>query len=73
MTKGICPKCGNRLILSETADYHCNICDEDFNWDDVIHEEYTPKKEYKGRVPSGCAACGGPYPDCRKSCDLYDE
>ena len=25
------------------------------------------------RVPAGCRACGGPYPECRASCNLYDD
>ena len=25
------------------------------------------------RIPSGCRACGGPYPKCKASCKLYDD
>lgn len=25
------------------------------------------------RIPSGCRACGGPYPECRSGCNLFDE
>ena len=25
------------------------------------------------RIPSGCRSCGGPYPECRASCSLFDE
>ena len=25
------------------------------------------------RMPAGCRACGGPYPECRSSCPLFDE
>ena len=25
------------------------------------------------KVPAGCRACGGPYPECRSSCNLFDE
>ena len=24
-------------------------------------------------VPEGCRACGGPYPDCMTSCNLFDD
>lgn len=24
-------------------------------------------------VPEGCAACGGPYPNCCSSCPLFDD
>lgn len=25
------------------------------------------------RIPSGCRACGGPYPECKASCTIYDD
>ena len=25
------------------------------------------------KIPAGCRACGGPYPECRSSCNLFDE
>jgi hypothetical protein len=25
------------------------------------------------RIPAGCRVCGGPYPECRSSCNLFDE
>lgn len=25
------------------------------------------------RIPSGCRACGGPYPNCRSSCQIYND
>ena len=24
-------------------------------------------------IPEGCAACGGPYPQCTTSCKLFDD
>ena len=24
-------------------------------------------------IPEGCAVCGGPYPDCMTSCNLFDD
>ena len=24
-------------------------------------------------IPEGCAACGGPYPDCKWSCPMFDD
>ena len=37
--------------------------------------EYAPRtqKEYRGYIPSGCNACGGPYPLCKMGCSLYDD
>lgn len=36
---------------------------------------YTPRtqKEYKGFIPSGCDACGGPYPLCKMGCSAFDD
>ncbi|MDE6019787.1 MAG: hypothetical protein K2H01_02140 [Ruminococcus sp.] len=31
------------------------------------------KREYKGYVPIGCSACGGPYPMCRDGCPIFDD
>lgn len=24
-------------------------------------------------IPEGCAACGGPWPDCETSCNIFDD
>ena len=29
-------------------------------------------KQKKEKVPVGCEACGGPYPLCKDSCNLFD-
>jgi len=31
------------------------------------------KKEYTGYVPVGCSACGGPYPQCKMGCPVFDD
>ena len=48
-------------------------------------EDFVPKKVSLGtnaqqyydrhpeKIPVGCRACGGPYPECRSSCNLFDE
>lgn len=59
---------------TEIAEYEPD--DEDYNEDDDCTYEYISpirKKEYNGRVPSGCAACGGPYPMCTDGCPLFDD
>lgn len=44
-----------------------------------IEEMPTGKYNYKipafksDYIPEGCAACGGPYPDCTSYCSLFDE
>lgn len=38
-------------------------------YDDDEEEELS---ELANGVPTGCAACGGPYPYCKDSCNLWD-
>lgn len=30
-------------------------------------------KSYGGYVPTGCRACGGPYPLCKMGCAVFDD
>lgn len=38
--------------------------DEDDDWYDDDDDD---------DIPEGCAACGGPYPQCTTSCKLFDD
>lgn len=61
-----CPSCGWAI---DVMDYEYEDSDED-------EPEWTSEmlKIYKGDVPpSGCRACGGPYPHCKTSCRLFDD
>ncbi len=40
---------------------------------DNLPSSATKPKEYRGYVPSGCRACGGPYPRCRDGCPVFDD
>lgn len=46
-------------------------------WDDDPEDEmyaYDPDNDYDpDYIPPGCRACGGPYPNCKASCPLFDE
>lgn len=45
------------------------------------YEEYTSNgtkgqnyySGYNSHKPAACRACGGPYPDCKSSCNLFDD
>ena len=44
----------------------------------IVQSENSQDKEnanevYFIYVPSGCAACGGPYPYCKTSCPIFDD
>lgn len=36
-----------------------------------LRDILTPNESI--RIPVGCAACGGPYPDCCSSCPIFDD
>lgn len=57
----ICPKCKSRLFF-QTA--YNKLEKENERWLNTIN---------RIDVPVGCAACGGPYPDCITGCKLCDE
>lgn len=75
----ICNKCG--AVMDRKPDpsggcdiYICPGC----GWEiDEMEYEYEDSDPFaavgEDGVPSCCEACGGPYPDCRASCKLFDE
>lgn len=80
----ICNKCG--AVMNRREDpkggcdiYTCPSCgwevDEmDYEYED--EEEWTDEMlcVYEGDIPpTGCKACGGPYPQCKTSCKLFDD
>ena len=45
--------------------------EEDQNEYNEYYDEY--EEDYDdGLPPVGCRACGGPYPDCKDSCPIFD-
>lgn len=43
-------------------------------WDDYEEElEYEDHFDDPDYIPPGCRACGGPYPNCKASCPLFDQ
>lgn len=53
----VCPSCGYSVYR------------EDYNYD---YEEYFDNND-DINPPTGCAACGGPYPSCKTSCKMFDD
>lgn len=67
----ICNECG--AIMDRVGDdYVCPSCGETI---DALDYEYeNDDEEYDDDdIPEGCAACGGPYPQCKTSCKLFDD
>lgn len=82
----ICNKCGAIMDRMEDPDGGCDIyvCPS-CGWEvDELDYEYENPEEmewvsdvlgaYRGDVPpAGCRVCGGPYPDCKASCKMFDD
>lgn len=63
-----CPNCGGPVELYMDHDiYICQNCGGVFTPDEMPDEEYDDDNP-----PFGCAACGGPWPHCKDSCNLFD-
>ena len=82
----ICNKCGAIMDRKEGPNgrddiYACPSCGwkvdvMDYEYEEDEEEEWTEEilKAYDGDVPpAGCRACGGPYPQCKTSCKLFDD
>lgn len=67
-----CPDCGTKMkFLEDQQKFFCKNCNLLMSEDDFTR--VRGQSEYKGHIPVGCAACGGPYPKCKTSCNLFDD
>lgn len=77
----ICNNCGAIMDCTEDPEGGCDIlvcpnCGEMVDEMDYEYEGEDDDEEYdsfSNELPSGCAACGGPYPQCTTSCKLFDD
>lgn len=65
-----CPECGKPLYWfnEQHSDLVCEECGYSI---DPWADDYQPPEP--DNIPEGCAACGGPYPNCTSSCNLFDD
>ena len=65
-----CPKCGSYVNASNFSneEYFCVHCGNIFDWGDEDVDKIDEED-----IPDCCAACGGPYPDCMTSCNMFDD
>lgn len=64
MSSYTCPECGRRLR---------KVRDFSGHWDGESYVCDYCAANSADDIPEGCSACGGPYPDCKYSCPLFDE
>lgn len=60
----VCPNCGNIYDIDE---YEDNGPYSDLTYGVFIDHSLNDD------IPEGCSACGGPYPDCKTSCSIFDD
>lgn len=74
--KYTCYECGGNMTLHDDI----LICDEckhsvdlDFYGYEESYDEFYRELEAEKEPPVGCRACGGPYPHCKTSCNIFDD
>lgn len=64
-----CPECGSEMrynnILNLFKCFSCGYTMDEADWE--------PDDEDPDEIPWGCQSCGGPWPECKASCSIYDE
>lgn len=74
-----CFECGGSMELVEGDVLVCTVCRhsvdiEDYGYEDEYDDYYSSvSDDDDDDMPEGCLACGGPYPKCTISCNLFDE
>ena len=72
-----CDNC-NSFMIFELDHYECPICKTKvremtaFNQLERENNQFMNSFEIDD-IPKGCQACGGPYPNCTISCNLFDD
>lgn len=63
-----CDECDTMMEYSRTLErFRCACCGREIAEED--YEEYSDDET----PPFGCRVCGGPYPQCKTSCKLFDD
>lgn len=67
-----CPKCGARMRWYDQWKnlLLCEECGYDFDPWAFDDEEFGDDDSEEG-IPEGCAACGGPWPECMDYCRVF--
>ena len=81
-----CPYCHTMTSRRAEGYYECDICNYSITDEEAENGEGYPTLEstYEDdiyndaefaeyRKPSECVACGGPYPQCCSTCEMFDD
>ena len=64
-----CPVCGTEMGYSYyRSEFKCPSCGYTAGEYELDFEDNDTED-----IPYGCAACGGPWPDCIIGCDIYED
>ena len=67
----ICKECGALMDMDDKDQLICPSCGYSVEHDVYDYDEYFDDSDEE--PPFGCKACGGPYPQCKTSCKLFDD
>jgi predicted RNA-binding Zn-ribbon protein involved in translation (DUF1610 family) len=68
------PRTGGTIYVCPSCKWEVDSMDYEYEADE--EDEWTSDAQgyFNGDIPpAGCRACGGPYPDCMTSCNLFDD
>lgn len=74
----ICNRCGAVMRRRQDPEggcdiYSCPKCGWEVDEFDYVYDDGDELAEIRDDPPPGCIACGGPYPDCKSSCKMFDD
>lgn len=69
-----CSECGTKMAKADDEVLVCPQCQHSVDIADYEHEEesFSSAQSYLDE-PECCRACGGPYPNCKTSCKIFDD
>lgn len=79
MKEYVCPVCGSTMNITdeETLVVECPCCGSigsaDFDGDEDSVDIWGRDTSSSDDMPEYCNICGGPYPNCKTSCKLFDD
>lgn len=68
----LCKECED-LMKMENGRLVCPSCGFSIDHDDYEDDYELYFDDDDSEPPVGCQACGGPYPQCKTSCSLFDD
>lgn len=68
-----CPECGATMGFSyRKTEFKCPDCGFTGDYGEIMARGGFEEPD-EDETPFACRACGGPWPDCRTSCKMFDD